>query len=117
MFIKQVIKGPALTRFRNSLLVRNELVRNESRYQWGLGEPEDVCSDHFWLFFKTNSLVCNGDGITPKYRCIDLDRDLWFMMGMLMRKKRCNLLNENIYYVSNDNQKPSLLSFSSTLNE
>ena len=38
MYVEKVLKGTALTKFRNSVLTCKELVRNEYGDQWGLGE-------------------------------------------------------------------------------
>ena len=39
-----VLKGLARTKPRKSMLTCKEIARYEAGYQWGLGEPEDVCS-------------------------------------------------------------------------
>ena len=39
MYVEQVLKGSALTKFRVSVLACEELVRDESGYQWGIGKP------------------------------------------------------------------------------
>ena len=50
MYIDQVLKGPALTKFRNYVLASKDISRDEYGDQWGLGYPEDVCSEDFWGF-------------------------------------------------------------------
>ena len=40
-----------------------------------------------WALYKNDSLGENGDNITSKYRCFDIDTPLLFMMGRLMCKK------------------------------
>ena len=88
------------------MLACKELVNNEYIYQRGLEEPEDVPLDDFWELWKTNGLVEAGEKITAKDRYIDLYRSLWFILGILMWQKHRIVINEHIYYVINDIQKP-----------
>ena len=106
MYVEQVLKGPALTKFRNDMLVCKELVRNETGYHWDLGEPEDVAFDDLWAFWKIGGLWDSGDDITDKDRYIDIERALCFILGRSMWKRYHNVFNEHIYYVTNDIQKP-----------
>ena len=85
-FFEQVLKGPDLTKYRNSVLAYKELVRKESGNQWSVAKPEDVASDNFWVLCKTDGLGSGGYEITAEVRCIDLDRDLWFI---LVRSQQC----------------------------
>ena len=102
---EQVLKGSALTKYRNTVIAKNELVREEYGYQWGIGEPEYVASHDLWAFYKTDGLDCGGCEITTEDRWIKLDRDIWFMMGSPKWKNNCNVFEEHIYYFRNEIQK------------
>ena len=72
----------------------------------GLGKPEDVGLDDFWVFCKNDGLGEAGDEISSEDIFIDLNRSLWFVLGRSMWKKHCNFFEENLYYIMNDIQKP-----------
>ena len=84
MFIDQVMKVPSLNRLSNVVISCKENAIYESGDKWGLGEPEDICSEDLWVFCKTNIIVRNGDEIADKESCVDLYQSLWFMMVITM---------------------------------
>ena len=59
-----------------------------------MDELKDVCSEYFWVFCNTNGIGHDGDDITTKDSCIDLDRALWFMMGRSMWKNHHNMFDQ-----------------------
>ena len=72
MFIENFLKGPALIKFMNAVLAFKDIARDGDGYQWGLGKPEDVCSEYFWEFCKNYGIGHNDDKITDEERCVDL---------------------------------------------
>ena len=47
MFIDQVLMGPSLNKLRNLVIVYKYIVRDKSEYPWGLGKPNEMCSEGF----------------------------------------------------------------------
>ena len=78
-----------------------DIAKEDTGNQWTLGGPLNVVPDDFWDLCKVDDLDCNSDVITGKYRCIDLDRSLWFMLVKYMWKNH-SVFNEHMIYVKND---------------
>ena len=104
--VEKVLKIKSLTKSRNDVIYWKELIRDKDRDHWGLGEPEYVALDDLWALCKNDGLEEVGDTITAKDWSIDLNRALCLIISILMCKNHHNMVDENIYYVRNDNQKP-----------
>ena len=64
MLFEQFIKVLYLTKFSNVVLSWTDIVREESRDQWGLGKPEDVAAYDFLVFSNTDSLDWDSEIIS-----------------------------------------------------
>ena len=66
VYVEQFLKGTSLTKFRNSMIIRKELIRDEAGYHWSIVKTGDVALYDFWELCKIDGLGEDGDAIPTK---------------------------------------------------
>ena len=106
MYFDQILILYSIKKFRSAVLSSNNIAKENSGANWTLIKPKYVKPKYFWAFWKAAGLGEDGNELTGKDQCIDLECALWLHIGRSTCKNYHDVFNEKTRYVNNYIQNP-----------
>ena len=71
-----------------------------------LRDLKDLSTADFWNWANSDGLDNYGDAYLGLDKCVDFKKDIWFKLGMGMRRKHHTVFQDHLKYIHNDIVKP-----------
>ena len=91
-----------------------QLAKELAGDEWTLGDLTGLSAEYFWTWENTDTKGYYGHDYLSRDKCIDFERELWFVLGECMWRKHQSVYQYHMQYVRNDIVKPFKVKFSAT---
>ena len=83
-----------------------QLEKELAGYEWTLGDLTGISTEYFWTWAKTDTTGYYGHDYLARDKCVNFERELWFVLGDCMWRKHQSVYQDHMKYVCNDILKP-----------